>query len=212
MSKPNNKAENHRYFFNKAAPTWDKTFYNNKLTDFLSQLVPKFGLKAGQKVLDVGTGTGILVPFLLDAVGSDGYVTAVDFAEKMVEICKTKYANHPNLTVMVQNAENLQFPTESFDEVTCFGLFPHLENKGSALNQFNRMLKFGGKLVIAHALSSQEIKSHHHNAAPAVANDVLPSVQEMCKMLRKAGFENVEITDKPGCYLCMANKSVSLPV
>ena len=206
MSKQNSNPENRREFFNKAAPTWDKTFYNTKLTAFLAELMPKFGLKTGQQILDIGTGTGILIPFLLDAVGSKGHVTAVDFAEKMVEVCKTKYANNPNLTVMVQNAENLQFPNESFDAVTCFGLFPHLENKELALKQFNNVLKLGGKLVIAHALSSQEIRSHHHNAAAVVAHDELPSETEMRKMLKKAGFENVEITDKPSCYLCMSNK------
>ncbi len=206
MSKPNINPETRREFFNKAAPTWDKTFYNTKLTDFLCGFVPKFGIKPGQKVLDIGSGTGILIPFLLDAVGSSGHVTAVDFAEQMVEICKTKYADRPNLTVMVQAAENLRLPDESFDAVTCFGLFPHLENKDLALTQFNRVLKSGGKLIIAHALSSQEIKSHHHNAAAVVAHDELPSLQEMCKMLRKAGFENVEIIDKPGCYLCVSNK------
>ncbi len=207
MSKPQNNTENRREFFNKSAHTWDKTFSNTKLTDFLTELLPKFGIVAGQKVLDIGTGTGILIPFLLDAVGSNGHVTAVDFAEKMVEICKTKYANHPNLTVMVQNAENLQFPKKSFEVVTCFGLFPHLENKELALNQINCVLKPGGKLVIAHALSSHEIE-HHHRNVPVVSHDVLPTAQEMCKMLRQAGFENIEITDEPGCYLCRSTKLV----
>jgi SAM-dependent methyltransferase len=206
MSKPNINPETRREFFNKTAPIWDKTFYNTKLTDFLTGFVPKFGIKPGQKVLDIGSGTGILIPFLLEAVGPSGHVTAVDFAEKMVEICKTKYADRRNLAVMVQTAENLQLPDESFDAVTCFGLFPHLENKDLALTQFNRVLKSGRKLIIAHALSSQEIRNHHHNSAAVVAHDELPSLQEMCKMLRKAGFENVEIIDKPGCYLCVSNK------
>jgi demethylmenaquinone methyltransferase/2-methoxy-6-polyprenyl-1,4-benzoquinol methylase len=207
MSNPNNNPANRKEFFNKAAPTWDKTFYNTKLADFLTELVPKFGIKTGQKVLDIGTGTGILLPYLLDSVGPNGHVTAVDFAEKMIEKCKTKYANQTNLALMVQDAENLQFPNGSFDAVTCFGLFPHLENKASALNQFNRVLKPGGKLVIAHALSSHEIE-HHHRNVPAVSHDFLPGMEEMCNMLRQTGFENTAITDKPGCYLCISNKLV----
>jgi demethylmenaquinone methyltransferase/2-methoxy-6-polyprenyl-1,4-benzoquinol methylase len=107
---------------------------------------------------------------------------------------------------MVQQVENLQFPSESFDAVTCFGLFPHIENKEKALEQINRVLKTGGKLIIAHALSSQEIKSHHHNAAPAVAHDVLPQEAEMRELLKQAGFVDVKITDKTGCYLCISKK------
>lgn len=197
---------NRQEFFNTSAITWDKNFYTPKLTNFLAQIVSTFQLMQGQKILDVGTGTGVLIPFLLKAVGPLGHVTAVDFAENMVEICKIKNIHHPNITVMVQQVENLQFASESFDAVTCFGLFPHLENKELALLQLNRVLKSGGKLIIAHALSSQEIRRHHHNAAPAVANDVLPEEPEMKKLLKQAGFVNVKITDKTGCYLCLSNK------
>ena len=75
-----------RTYFNKLAETWDKTYCTDELLTFLEDFVPKFGLKLGERVLDVGTGTGILIPFLLKAVGSSGFITAVDFAENMVEI------------------------------------------------------------------------------------------------------------------------------
>jgi ubiquinone/menaquinone biosynthesis C-methylase UbiE len=194
-------------FFNEAAITWDKHFYTSQLTDFLAQIVPTFKLMQGQKILDVGTGTGVLIPFLLKAVGPSGHVTAVDFAEKMVEICKTKNIQHPNVNVIVQQVENLQFSSESFDAITCFGLFPHLENKEKALLEMNRVLKGGGRLIIAHALSSAEIKSHHHNASPAVAHDLLPEEARMKELLANAGFAKVHIVDKSGCYLCLADKS-----
>jgi ubiquinone/menaquinone biosynthesis C-methylase UbiE len=194
-------------FYNEAAITWDKHFYTSQLTDFLAQIVPTFKLMQGQKILDVGTGTGVLIPFLLKAVGPSGHVTAVDFAEKMVEICKTKNIQHPNVNVIVQQVENLQFSSESFDAITCFGLFPHLENKEKALLEMNRVLKGGGRLIIAHALSSAEIKSHHHNASPAVAHDLLPEEARMKELLANAGFAKVHIVDKSGCYLCLADKS-----
>jgi ubiquinone/menaquinone biosynthesis C-methylase UbiE len=192
-----------REFFNAAAITWDKHFCNKELTNFLSQLVPTFNLKRGQRVLDVGTGTGILIPFLLKAVGPTGHVTAVDYAEKMVEICNAKYASHPNVSVAVQRVESLDFPSESFDAVTCFGLFPHLENKEEALSQMNRVLKPRGKLIIAHALSSKEIKAHHRNAS-VVAHDVLPDEAGMKRLLEQAEFTAVHITDEPGCYVCLS--------
>ena len=196
---------NRREFFNTAAVTWDEQYQNQELTDFLSKLVPTFPLKRGQRVLDVGTGTGILIPFLLEAVGSTGHVTAIDFAEKMVEACKAKYANLPNVNIAVQQVENLDFPPETFDAVTCFGLFPHLENKQKALSQMNRVLKPGGKLIIAHALSSNELRAHHRNAA-VVAHDALPDEAEMKQLLKQAGFIEVQITDKPGSYVCLSTK------
>jgi ubiquinone/menaquinone biosynthesis C-methylase UbiE len=200
---------NRQDFFNNVAVTWDDRFKTQELTPFLSQLVPTFQLEQGQTVLDVGTGTGILIPFLLKAVGSTGHVTAVDFAEKMVEVCNLKYAGLSNVNITVQQVEKLGFPSESFDAVTCFGLFPHLENKEEALRQMNRVLKPGGKLIIAHALSSEEIKAHHRNAS-AVAHDALPDKEEMKHLLTQAGFTQVHIIDEPGSYVCSSTKSSGL--
>jgi ubiquinone/menaquinone biosynthesis C-methylase UbiE len=192
--------------FDQAAKNWDKEYDNPKLQSFLEQFVRLFGLLTGQNVLDVGTGTGILIPFLHRAIGSKGRITAVDYAQNMVEICKTKYANLSNVSVMVADAEHLDFPDASFDAVTCFGVFPHLDNNEGVLKQFYRVLKSKGKLVIAHALSSAEIKSHHQKAPPSVAKDVLPTEPEMRKLLQRAGFTGIQIVDKQGSYLCTSTK------
>jgi ubiquinone/menaquinone biosynthesis C-methylase UbiE len=196
---------NRQEFFNNAAVTWDKRFKSKELTNFLRQLVPTFNLKRGQRILDVGAGTGVLVPFLLKAVGPTGHVTVVDFAEKMVEVCNVKYAGVSNVSVFVQRVENLDLPLESFDAVTCFGLFPHLENKEAALAQLNRVMKPGGKLIIAHALSSKEIIAHH-SRTPEVAHDALPHKTEMKRLLKRTGFTGIHITDEPGCYICLSTK------
>jgi ubiquinone/menaquinone biosynthesis C-methylase UbiE len=193
-------------FFNQAAENWDKEYVNPKLHAFLEQFVQSFGLLDSQNVLDVGAGTGVLIPFLHKVVGSKGHITAVDYARNMVDICKTKYGYLPNVSIIVANAENLQFPDASFDTITCFSLFPHLDNKIAALDQFHRVLKSKGRLVIAHALSSAEIEIHHQNAPPAVANDVLPDETEMRKLLQQAGFTEIQIVDKQGSYLCTSTK------
>jgi ubiquinone/menaquinone biosynthesis C-methylase UbiE len=193
-------------YFNHLADSWDKRFQTEALSTFLEQLVPTFGLLPGQKILDVGTGTGILIPFLLEAIGSTGQVSAIDYAEKMVKICKSKYADLPNVTFTVQQVEKLDFQSQTFDAVTCFGLFPHIENKEEALRQINRVLKTNGKLIIAHALSSEEIEAHHHNASSVVAHDELPKAAVMEKLLTQGGFGKIHIIDKPGQYLNLSIK------
>ncbi len=194
-------------FFNQAAKKWDKEFGGPKLKAFLVQFVPTFGLKPGQNVLDVGTGTGILIPYLQKVLGAEGSITAIDYAKNMVDICKMKHVNLPNISTMVADAANLQFPDASFDAVTCFGVFPHFGDQKAALSQFRRVLKPKGRLIIAHALSSAEIKKHHQSAPQAVANDVLPNRKEMRNLLEQAGFTEIQIIDKPGSYLCTSTKS-----
>jgi ubiquinone/menaquinone biosynthesis C-methylase UbiE len=194
-------------YFNKAADSWDKRFHTPKLSSFLEKLVPQFGLEQGQNILDVGTGTGVLIPHLIREVGPDGSVTAIDYSENMIKICKTKHSHHKNVNIELKNIEEDAFPTESFDAVICFGVFPHLKNKEKALRNINRTLKRGGKLVIAHALSSEELKTHHNNASSTVMHDVLPEEAEMKKLLKQTGFMEISIKDEPGCYLCIAYKA-----
>ena len=143
--------------------------------------------------------------FFLNAVGSKGHITAIDYAEKMIETCKTKYLDFPKVTFIVEDIEGTSLPSQSFDAVVCFGLFPHLEHKKQALNQLNRLLKQGGKLVIAHALSREQINSHHARI-PSVACDILPTVPQMKEMLKQTGFIKVEIVNIPNCYLCTCIK------
>ena len=194
-------------FFDDLAETWDRRFHTKELMNFLEKLVPMFGLRSGQKILDVGTGTGILIPFLLQEVGPSGHIVAIDYAAKMVKVCRSKYGDFSNVSFAVQKIEQIDYPSESFDAVTCFGLFPHLENRAEALRQINRVLKRGGRLIIAHALSSQEIKTHHQNSSSVVAQDTLPKSSEMRQILKQTGFFRISIKDKPGCYLCLSYKS-----
>ena len=193
-------------YFNQAAENWDQKYCTPKLEAFLEKIVPTFGLKPGQRVLDLGTGTGVLIPSLIRAVGPFGSVTAIDYAEKMIQRCRAKYSHLNNVTIQLQDVEELDLPSESFDVVTCFGLFPHLKNKGKALRHMNSVLKRGGRLIIVHALSSAEITTHHRDVSSAVNHDVLPGEEEMRRMLKGAGFNEIYIRDEPGCYLCLSSK------
>lgn len=192
-------------FFNQMAEGWDERFYSPEMMDRLPQLVSLFQLQRGAKILDVGAGTGGIVPYLLEAIGPEGSIWAVDFAEEMVKIGRKKFQGESRVIFELSSVENLPYEDGLFDQIVCFGAFPHFEDKGRALEEMGRVLKSRGTLIIAHALSSVALRSHHQNCAP-VSRDFLPEEEEMRSLLGKAGFRLNRLIDQPKCYLCEGEK------
>lgn len=196
-----------RAFFNQAAENWDKEHYNLELQFFLKQFVQSFEISTDSRLLDVGTGTGILIPHLLRILGPKGDITAIDYSKGMVNMWRKKFSHSANVTIVIGSVENLPFSDNFFNTITCFGLFPHLDNKKNVLNEFHRVLQTKGKLIIAHALGSKELKEMHKDSNPAVANDILPKINEMRNLLQQADFANIRITDRKGKYLCISTRN-----
>jgi ubiquinone/menaquinone biosynthesis C-methylase UbiE len=188
-------------FFNQAAQGWDQRFYTPEMREQLPQLVSLFHLQKGAKILDVGAGTGGIVPYLLEAIGPEGSIWAIDFAEEMVKIGRKKFQKESRVIFELASVEDLAYKDRFFDQIVCFGAFPHFEDKGKALEEMGRVLKPRGTLIIAHALSSVALRSHHQNCAP-VSKDFLPEEGEMRSLLERAGFQLNRLIDQPKCYLC----------
>ncbi len=78
-----------RAYFNAKAATWDETIAE-KDTAKLERMAKRLNLKPGSTVLDVGTGTGVFLPFIIESVGSRGRLIALDVADQMLLRAKAK--------------------------------------------------------------------------------------------------------------------------
>lgn len=192
-------------FFNQMAEGWDERFYTQEMRERLPQLVSLFQLQKRARILDVGAGTGGIIPYLLEAIGPEGSLWAIDYAEEMVKIGRMKFQKESRVIFELASVENLPYKDQFFDHVVCFGAFPHFEDKKEALEEMGRVLKTGGTLIIAHALSSVALRSHHQNCGP-VSTDFLPEEGEMRSLLGKAGFQVKRLIDEPKRYLCEGEK------
>ncbi len=190
-----------KQFFNEMAATWDQRFYTPELKQYLPHLVSLFHLTPAAKILDVGAGTGGIIPFLLQALGEKGKIWAIDFAEEMIKVGRKKFQGEPRVIFELAAVESLPYANEFFDHIVCFGAFPHFADKLKALKEMVRVLKGNGTLIIAHALSSFELKERHQEVAP-VAKDFLPEAAEMKVLLAQAGLRLSRLIDQSRCYLC----------
>ncbi len=190
-----------RGFFDCHAATWEEKLRYEEKSERLKNLVALFELRRGDSILDVGTGTGVLLPFLRKGTGKEGLVTAMDFSFKMVEKAKDR---HPFL--VNGSVEAIPFRPGEFDRVTCFSAFPHFPDKKKALLEMVRVLKQDGHVFIAHLHSVEEINQFHRQMGGVVGHDRLPEPDHMLSLMKESGLSEVVILNEPGKFLARGRK------
>lgn len=105
----------------------------------------------GEKVLDIAAGTGMVTIPAARAVRPEGRVQAIDFSTGMLNKAEKNINRHAlgNVDLLVMDAENLGFRAGSFDLITCgFGVF-FLADPFTALRNWQRVLKPGGRIIFS---------------------------------------------------------------
>ena len=193
-----------RAYFNEKATIWDE-IVAEKDEIKLERMAESLDIESGSALLDVGTGTGVFVPYLLRRIGRRGRLVTLDFAEEMLKRARAKNCNG-NIEYLNADVTNIPLRDEIFDIVVCYSSFPHFQDKPKSLNEISRVLKKGGRLVICHTSSRATINDIHHQI-PVVQNDIIPGEGEMQTMLSMAGFGGINICDNGDSYLASARKS-----
>ena len=192
-----------RTYFNQRAAVWDETSSEKDMVK-LERMAQRLNIEPGSTVLDVGSGTGVFIPFLSSKVGKNGRLIALDFAEEMLRKARAKGLNG-NIEYLHADMTSAPLLEEVFDVAVCYSSFPHFQDKLRTLSEVNRVLKNGGRLFICHTSSRAKINQFHRQIS-AVENDIIPDEVEMQIMLSMAGFTDIKIDDSSGSYLASARK------
>jgi ubiquinone/menaquinone biosynthesis C-methylase UbiE len=186
-------------FFNQLAPQWDAT--RNKRPEVLQKLVAKLDLKEQDQVWDLGSGTGVLLPYLAPRVQ---HVTAVDYADKMLALAREKMAGTPNVTFLVSDVMELEIP-KSTTLITCLNFYPHVTDKPAFLQKMFAALPAGGRLAIMHDISRAAVNAIHKDCEQVKEHLLLPAKQEIWN-LTAAGFKILAAEDTEEFYFLLGRK------
>jgi ubiquinone/menaquinone biosynthesis C-methylase UbiE len=145
--------EGQRQDWNRVAGGWEKwdRFFDEQMAFLNHRLVADARLRAGQHVLDLGSGTGYPALLAAQAVGPQGTVIGIDLAEAMLTAAgrKAKTLGLTNVTFRTGDVTTLPFGAGSFDAVTSRFCLMFLPEIPKALGEIARVLKPGAYLAAA---------------------------------------------------------------
>jgi ubiquinone/menaquinone biosynthesis C-methylase UbiE len=166
--------------------------------------------KPGDKLLEIGCGTGLFTEKVYKASGAT--IIATDISEDLLEVARQQ---HPGIEFKVDDAMNISFPANSFDGVYGSSIIHHLDLKKS-MEEIMRVLKPGGRTVFAepNMLNPQIFIQKN---VPFIKRALGDSPDEtaivrwrMKRMMQDMGFVNVRIF--PYDFLHPYTPTLAIPV
>ena len=116
-------------------------------------------LREGERVLDLGSGSGMDVFVAALKVGNTGHVSGVDMTDEQLEKSERlrKDNNIANVSFHKSYIEQLPFADSSFDAVISNGVINLCPDKGKVFAEVARLLKPKGRMVIADIVTEKQL-------------------------------------------------------
>lgn len=186
-----------RDYFDGLAQRWDALPSPPDAGEKANRFVRAAVRNDDRRVLDVGSGTGILVEAMRGL-----RVVECDLAEGMLRESRHKWGAIPEGWVC---ADALIPPFKRvFDTVLCFGVLPHLGDPREALRALITCLRPGGGIAIGHMMSSDELNAFHGQLDGPVKHDRIVPVPDLAAILESLGGRITAAEESPGWYFVRA--------
>jgi len=208
MSLSISSRDHRQRFFDREAPGWDTLCEDYTQTDLFREWFAGLGLRPGQRLLEIGCGTGRVLPWLKRATEPGGTAIGLDFSFGMLNESKKKRCNSPvaaekgnSSSLLIQGeARNLPYRDQSFHRILILNTFPHLEPREEVLREMRRVLRPDGALHIVHFCGREFVNRIHAEAGEEVREDRLPGADALGAILERLGFEVFSVEDREDFY------------
>jgi arsenite methyltransferase len=112
------------------------------------QVLKALDLRAGEQVLDIGSGPGLLAYEMALSVGPSGRVCGIDTSEDMLAMSRKRCADKPWTEFKKADAAQLPYPDKSFDAAVSTQVYEYVADIPAALAELFRILGPGGRVLI----------------------------------------------------------------
>src|SRR5437773_632099 len=154
-------------------------------------------LRAGETVLDLGSGAGLDVLLSARRVGPAGHAYGVDMTDEMLAVARANQsrAGVSNATFLKGTIEALPLPAASVDVIISNCVINLAADKRAVLREANRVLKPGGRLAVADMVASAELPAEVKRSLDQWAGCIAGTIpaDEYVSALRAAGFTGIDV-------------------
>lgn len=126
----------------------DRQYQTPEIVNQRLRTLAGLALERGESILDAGCGTGLLLEQEALAVGETGRAEGIDYSDDMLDRARERCTGLPQVNLQQGSVESLPFEDASFDALSCTQCLLYVENLDSALAEFTRVLKPGGRVAI----------------------------------------------------------------
>jgi ubiquinone/menaquinone biosynthesis C-methylase UbiE len=165
----------------------------------LEKIVAEGKIKKDDVVLDVGSGTGILIPIIKKYDPLKIY--ACDLSENMLGQLNK---NYPEVLTVMADIKDLDLSDSKVDVVFINACYPNIADKKGAFKNIARIIKPGGRMVISHPLGKKFIKLLKLQVSYPL--DDFPDKPEAENLFLPFGFNIGKFIDEPELYILLAVK------
>ncbi|MFF5653639.1 class I SAM-dependent methyltransferase [Streptomyces collinus] len=185
-------------FFTARAADWDSRFPDDGPA--YAAAVAELGLRAGDRVLDAGCGTGRALPPLRAAVGTSGMVLGADLTPAMLREA-VRAGRDRDGHLLLTDVAALPLRSYSLDAVFGAGLISHLENPAENLRELARVVRPGGVLALFHPIGRAALAARHGRS---ITPDDLRAEPNLRPLLAGSGWRLTSYVDEDARFLVLA--------
>ena len=148
----------------RAAVDWlEEQAVHPFLRDVAERSITRLAVRPGEAVLEVGCGTGVFLPGLAAGVGPEGRVVGLDHSPAFLEEARTRLAGASladRVELVEGDVHRLPFADATFDAAHCERVLMHVEDPPRAVREMFRVVRPGGRVVIAEVYAAGARMAH----------------------------------------------------